>query len=107
MAIQDRLLSIPRRSCPGRSPSSRSNRWFTSAEANTLKHGEAMQTEFEDVITCLREDDNVLAEMLGIASEMDSCLPQGEAGGDIDDGPDFIRPVNHRPRNTNITTKHG
>ena len=71
-----------------------------------------MQTEYEDVITCLREDDKVLAEMLGIISEMDSCPPQGEAGDDIDDyGPDFIRPTSFarstRPRNTNITTKHG
>ena len=57
-----------------------------------------MQTEFEDVISCLREDDKVLAEMLGITSEMDSCHPQGEAGDDIDDyGPDFVSPINQAP----------
>ena len=49
----------------------------------------------------------VLAEMLGITSEMDSCPPPGEAGDDNDDyGPDFIRPINQAP-NTNITTKLG
>ena len=58
-----------------------------------------MQTEeTEDVITCYREDDNVLAEMLGITSQMDSCPPQGEAGDDIDDyGPDFITPIHNGP----------
>ena len=40
-----------------------------------IHHGEAMQTEFEDVITCYRDNDKVLAEMLGITSEMDSCPP--------------------------------
>ena len=50
---------------------------FRAPNRLEIRHDEAMQTEFEDVITCLREDDKVLAEMLGITSEMDSCPSQG------------------------------
>ena len=48
---------------------------FRAPKRLEVRHGEAMETEFEDVITCLREDDKVLAEILGITSEMDSCPP--------------------------------
>ena len=53
-----------------------------------------MDQEFEDIISCRREDDHVIAEMLGITSDLDCRPPQGEAGDDIDDyGPDFISAI--------------
>ena len=80
---------------------------FRAPNRLEVRHDEAMQTEYEDVITCLREDDKVLAEMLGITSEMDSCPRKGRPVMTlmIMDPTSFTRST--RPRNTNTMTKHG
>ena len=71
---------------------------FRAPTRQERRRDETMGQEFEDVFCCHREDDYVIAEMLGITSDMDYCPPQGEAGDDIDDyGPDFISVVNDAP----------
>ena len=57
-----------------------------------------MEEELEDVISCQREDEHVLAEVAGISGDIDYCSPHEDAGDDIDDyGPDFISAVKNAP----------
>ena len=71
---------------------------FRAPTRQEIRKQGMMHLEYEDVITCYREDDHVLVEMLGITSDMDSCPLQGEAGDDVDDyGPDFISVVQNAP----------
>ena len=71
---------------------------FRAPTRQEIRRDETMHMEYQDVITCFREDDHVLAEMLRITGDLDSCPSQREAGDDIDDyGPDFISVVQNAP----------
>ena len=45
---------------------------FRAPTRQERRTDEAMDQEFEDIISCRREDDHVIAEMLGITSDLDS-----------------------------------
>ena len=50
---------------------------FRAATRQGRRKDDGMGQEFEDAISCRREDDHVIAEMLGITSDMDNCLGKG------------------------------
>ena len=56
---------------------------FRAPSLPERRRDEAMGQEFEDVISCCREDDHVIAEMLGITSDRDYYCPRRGRPGKI------------------------
>ena len=47
---------------------------FRAPTRQEIRRDETMHLEYEDVITCYREDDHVLAEMLGITGDLEAAV---------------------------------